>query len=46
MINKSIDYDLIVDQVSLAMNSRFKVYEDKLRAKDNEIANLRIKNQD
>ena len=46
MINKSIDYDLIIDKVSIAMNSRFKVYEDKLRAKDNEIADLRIKNQD
>ena len=46
MINKSVDYDLIVDQVSIAMSSRFNVYEDKLQAKDNEIANLRITKQD
>ena len=46
MINKFIDYDLIIDKESIAMNNRFKAYEDKLRAKDNEIADLRIKKQD
>ena len=42
MINKSIDYDLIIDQVPIAMNNHFKFYEDKLWVKDKVIADLRI----
>ena len=43
MINKSIDYDLITDKVSIAMINHFKVYEDKLWVKDKVIADLRMK---
>ena len=43
MINKSIDYDLITDKVSIAMINHFKVYEDKLWVKDKVIADLRMR---
>ena len=46
ILNKSIDYDLLCEKVSIAMSCRFKVYEEKLQVKDIEIHQLQFKNLD
>ena len=46
ILNKSIDYDLLCEKVSIAMSCRFKVYEEKLQVKDIEIHQLQLKNLD